>query len=278
MAAQSSILAGRIPWTEEPGGLLSMGLHRVGRDWSNSACMHALEKEMATHSSVLAWRIPGMEEPDGLLSVGSHRIGHDWSDLAAAAARFVIAFLPRSKHFWVSWLQSPSAVILEHKKIKSVTVTVSVGFSSICYEVMGLDAMVLVFWMLSFKPAFSLSSFTFVKRLFCSSSLSAIRAVSPAYLRLFLFLLAILIPDYASSSPAFHMMYSAYKLKSKETIYNLVLLSQFWNTQFWNLFHDKFQLLLLTHKQVSQETGKVVWYSHLFKNFPVCCDPHSQRI
>ena len=68
------------------GGLLSVGLHRVGHDWSNLACMHALEKEMATHSSILAWRIPEMEEPGGLLSVGSHRIRHDWSDLAAAAA------------------------------------------------------------------------------------------------------------------------------------------------------------------------------------------------
>ena len=58
-------------------------------------------------------------------------------------SRFVIAFLPRSKHLLISWLQSPSVVILESKKIKSVTV--SIVFSSICYEVMGLDAMILVF-------------------------------------------------------------------------------------------------------------------------------------
>ena len=70
----------------------------------------------------------------------------------------------------------------------------------------------LVFWTLSFKPTFSLSSFTFIKRLFSSSSLSAIRVVSSAYLRLLIFLLAILIPACASSSPAFLMMYSAYKL------------------------------------------------------------------
>ena len=88
-------------------------------------------------------------------------------------------FLPGSKHFFISWLQSLSAVILESQKIKSVTVsTVS---PSICYEVMGPDAMILVFWMLSFKPPFSLSSFTFIKRIF-SSSLSAIRLVSSAYL------------------------------------------------------------------------------------------------
>ena len=77
MATHSSILAWRIPGTEEPGGLPSMGLHRVGHDLSDLACMHALEKEMATHSSILAWRIPGTEEPHGLPSMGSHRVGHD---------------------------------------------------------------------------------------------------------------------------------------------------------------------------------------------------------
>ena len=70
-------------------------------------------------------------------------------------SRFVIAFLPRSKHLLIFWLHSPSAVILESKKIKSVTV--SIFSPSICHEVMGLDAMVLAFRMLSFKPAFSLS-------------------------------------------------------------------------------------------------------------------------
>ena len=75
--------------------------------------------------------------------------------------------------------------------------------------------MILVFWMLSFKPTFSLSSFTFIKWLFSSSSLSAIRVVSSAYLRWLIFLLAILTPACSSSSPAFHMMYSAYKLNKQ---------------------------------------------------------------
>ena len=111
----------------------------------------------------------------------------------------VITFLPRSKRLLTSQLQSPSAVILEPKKLKSDTVsTVS---PSISHEVMGLDAMILVFWMLSFKPTFSLSSFTFIKRLFSSSSLSAIRGGSSAYLRLLIFLLAILILACASSRP-----------------------------------------------------------------------------
>ena len=119
-------------------------------------------------------------------------------------SRLVIAFLPRSKHLLISWLQSPSAVILEPKKINSVTV--SSASPSICHEVMGLDAMILVFCMLSFKTTFSLSSFTFIKRLFSSSSLSAMRVVSSAYLRLLIFLPAILIPACASSSPVFLLM------------------------------------------------------------------------
>src|SRR5574337_321845 len=69
--------------------------------------------------------------------------------------------------------------------------------------------------MLSFKSTFSLSTFTFIKRLFSSSSLSAIKVVSSAYLRLLIFLPAILIPACVSSSPAFLMMYSAYKLNKQ---------------------------------------------------------------
>ena len=101
-------------------------------------------------------------------------------------SRFVIAFLRRSRCLLISWLQSPSAVILEPRKIKSDTVsTVS---PSVCHEVIGPDAVILVYWMLSLKPAFSLSSFSFIKRLFSSSSLSAIRVVSSVYLRLLIFL------------------------------------------------------------------------------------------
>ena len=77
MATHSSILAWRTLWTEEPGGLPSMGLHRVRHDWSDLACMHALEKEMATCSSILAWKIPWTEEPGGLQSMRSQRVRHD---------------------------------------------------------------------------------------------------------------------------------------------------------------------------------------------------------
>ena len=95
---------------------------------------------------------------------------------------------------------------------------------------MGPDAMILVFWMLSFKPTLWLSSFTFIMRLFSSSSLSARRVVSSAYLRWLIFLPAILIPACASSSPAFHMTYSAYKLNKQGDN------TQPWRTPFliWN--------------------------------------------
>ena len=98
-------------------------------------------------------------------------VGKVMSLLFNMLSRLVITFLPRSKRLLISWLQLPSAVILEPPKIKSDTVsTVS---PSISHEVMGPDAMIFVFWMLSFQPTFSVSSFTFIKRLFSSSSLSA---------------------------------------------------------------------------------------------------------
>ena len=90
--------------------------------------------------------------------------------------KFVIAFLPRSKHLLILWLKSPSSVTLEPKKIKSVTAfhffPIYLPWSD------GLDAMIFVLWMLNFKPAFPLTSFTFIKRLFTSSSLFAIGVLS----------------------------------------------------------------------------------------------------
>ena len=140
-------------------------------------------------------------------------VGKIMSLLLNILSRLVITFLPRSKRLLISWLQSPSAVILEPPKIKSDTVsTVS---PSIYHEVMGPDAMIFVFWMLSFKPTFSLSSFTFIKRLFSSSSLSARWVVSFAYLRLFIFLPANLFQACVSSSPAFHMIFSTYMLNKQ---------------------------------------------------------------
>ena len=111
-------------------------------------------------------------------------------------SKFVIAFLPRSKHLLISWLQSPSTVIMEPKKIRSVTAfhisPIYLPWSDEikCHE-LWFFFWNFVFWMLSFKPAFWLSSFTLIKKLFSSSSLSAIGVTSSAYLRLFIFLQAI---------------------------------------------------------------------------------------
>ena len=127
-------------------------------------------------------------------------------------SRFLIAFLPRNRHLLISRLQSLSAVILEPKKMKSVTVCIT--SPSICHDTMGLDVMIFIFQMLSFKPAFSLS-FYLHQEIFSSSSLSALKVVSSVYLTLLIFLPAILILAYASSSPAFLLMYSAYKLNKQ---------------------------------------------------------------
>ena len=118
-------------------------------------------------------------------------------------SRFAIVFLPGSKHLLTSWLQSPSAVIFEPMKWKSVIAFTFPPFylplsdRTKCHD--------LLIWMLSFKQVFSLSSF--IKRLFSPSSFSAIRVVSSAYLRLLIFLPAILIPACDSSSSPLHMMY-----------------------------------------------------------------------
>ena len=117
--------------------------------------------------------------------------------------RLVIAFLPRSKHLLILWLQSPSTAILEPKKIKSATV--STFSPSICHEVMGLDAMILLIWMLSFKQLFH-SPLSPSSRGSLVPVLSAIRVASSAYLRFLIFLLAILIPVCDSSGPVFGLI------------------------------------------------------------------------
>ena len=161
---------------------------------------HSSKASILLHSAFFLHSHPYMTTGKTIALTRQIFVGKVMSLLFNMLHRLVITCLPRNKRLLISWLQSPSAVIWEPPKIKSVTVFT---FSpSTCHEVMGPDAMILVFWMLSFKPTLSLSSFTFTKRLF-SSSLSAIRMVSSAYLRLLIFLSAILIPAYASSSPAF---------------------------------------------------------------------------
>ena len=146
---------------------------------------------------------------------------------------------------------------------------------------MGPDAMILVFWMLSFKPTFSLS-FTFIKRLFSSCSLSAIRVVSSAYLRLLILLPAILIPACASSSPVFLMMCSAYKLNNQDG--NI----QPWRTPFpiWNQSVVPCPVLTVASWLAYRFLKRQVrWFGipisfRIFHNFSslVYCDPHCQRL
>ena len=173
-----------IPSKEHPG-LISFRM-----DWLDLLAVQGTLKSLLQHHSSkasillhLAFFTAQLSHPyitTGKTIALTRRIfvGKVMSLLLNMLTRLVITFLPRSKRLLISWLQSPSAVILEPPKIKSDTVS-----PSICHEVMGPDAMILVFWMLSFKPTFSLSSFTFIKRLFSSSSLSAMRLVSSAYLR-----------------------------------------------------------------------------------------------
>ena len=141
--------------------------------------------------------------------------------------RFVIAFLPKIKHLLISWIWSPSSDL-------------GVQENNICYYVHffpiylpwsdGTGCHDLIFLNLSCKPAFSLSSFTFIKRPFSSYSLSAKRVVSSAYLRLLIFLRAIVIPACPSSIPAFCMMYFAYKLnKQRDSIQPRHTSSPIWN-------------------------------------------------
>ena len=125
----------------------------------------------------------------------------------------VIASLPRTKHLLISWLQAPCAVILEPKKwsLSLFPLFIYLPWSDRtgCHDLLFFCEC----WALS--QLFSLSSFTLINELFSSSSLSAISVVSSVYLRLLIFLPAILIIACTSSSPDFCMIYSAYKLNKQ---------------------------------------------------------------
>ena len=187
-------------------------------------------------------------------------------------SRLAIAFLPRSKCLLISWLQwfwSP----------RKWNFTVSIVSPSICHEMMWPNPLIFLYIWLSFKPAFSLSSFTFIRRLFSFYSLYAIRVVSSAYLRLLIFLLIILIPACASSIPVFHMIYSAYKLnKQGDNI-------KPWCTPFpiWNQSLVTCPVLTVSSWPACRFLRRycllrgTVWYCHLFKNFPQFAVIHSVK-
>ena len=176
----------------------------------------------------------------------------------------VIAFLPRSKHLLISWLQSPFTVIHSDFGAKENKIYHCFHLIPIHLPLKdGIGCHDLSFWMLNFKSSFSL--FDRHQEALCSSS--AIRVVSSAYLKLLIFLHAILIPVYELSSLAFSMTYSACKLNKQ--VDNI----QPWHTPFpvlnQSVVPDSMsgsKCCFLTCLQVSQETGKVV-YIPISKNF-----------
>ena len=144
---------------------------------------------------------------------------------------------------------------------------------------MGPDAMILVFWMLSFKATFYFSSFTFIRRLFSSSSLSAIRVVSSAYLKLLIFLLEILISACTSSSPVFLMMYPEYKLnKQGDNIQPWCTPLPIWNQSVVScpgLTVASWPAYRFLKRQVTWSGSLISW--RIFQ-FVENSDPHSQRL
>ena len=143
MAPHSSTLAWKLPWMEEPGGLQSMGSQRVGHDGATSLSlftfMHWRRKWQPTPVF-----LPRESRDSGTWQAAVYRVAQSRIQLMRlSSSRLVLTFLPKSKCLLISWLQSPSAVILAPRNIKSATVsTVS---PSICREVIGPDAMILVF-------------------------------------------------------------------------------------------------------------------------------------
>ena len=217
--------------SNENSGLISFKI-----DWFDLLAVHGTLKSILQHHSSKASILwcsaffmvqlshPYMTAGKTIALTIQTFVGKVMSLLFNMLSRFVIAFLPRSKYLLISWLQLSSAVILESKKIKSLAVSV---VSHLFAMKWWPDAMIFLFSMLSLKHDFSLSSFTFIKRLFSSPLLSATRVVSSACLKLLIFLPAILIPACASSSPELHKMYFAYKLNKQGDKYcYLILVSE----------------------------------------------------
>ena len=193
--------------SDEYSGLISFRM-----DWLDLLAVQGTLKSLLQHHSlkpsilqcsaffIVQFSHPYMTTGKTIALTRRTFVGKVMSLLFNMLSRLIVAFLPRSKRLLISCLQSPSSVILEPKKIKSVTV--SIVTPSVCHEVMRPVAMILVFCGLGFKPTFRLSASTFIKRLF-SSLFSAIRVVSSVYQRLLMFLPAVLIPACDSSNLCF---------------------------------------------------------------------------
>ena len=192
-------------------------------------------------------------------------VGRVISLLFNTQSRYVIALLPRGNHP-ISQLQSPSTVILGPKKRKSVTA--STFPPSICHELMEQGAMILVFlffffWYLVLSWLFHCPPLPSSRGSLVPLHFLPLDWLSSAYLRLLMFLLPILIPAYNSFTPAFLMMCSAYKLNKLGAIRQ-----HFLNPDTISFSIQDSNCCFLNCIQVSQETGKMVWYSHFFKSFP----------
>ena len=142
--------------SNENSGLISFRM-----DWSDLLAVQGILRSLLQHHSSKAsilWHSAFfiVQPSHPYMTTGKTIASTRWTFVGKVIllfnmlSRFAITFLPRSKRLLISWLQSPTAVILEPRKIKSATV--SNVSPSICHEVMGPDAMILVFWMLSFKP------------------------------------------------------------------------------------------------------------------------------
>ena len=187
--------------------------HLALTGWSPCCSRNSLECSLAPQFKSISSSVLSLFYGPTLTSIHDYWKNQFWlqtfvskvmSLLSNTLSMFVKVFLPKSKHLLISWLQSPSTMILEPKKI----VCHGSHCFPICHEVMGPYSMIFIFWMLSFKPVYSLSFFTLIKGLFSSSLLSAIRVVSSAYLRLLVFRPEILIPACDSSSLTFLLMFS----------------------------------------------------------------------
>ena len=153
------VSASNISPSNEYSGLISLRM-----DWLDLLWVQGTHKSLLQHHSskasifrgsgffIVQLSYPYMTTGKAIALTRWNFVGKVMSLLFNMLSRLVIAFLPRSKHLIISWLQSPSAVILEPRNVKSVTF--SIASPSICHEVMGLDVMILVFWMLSLSRLF----------------------------------------------------------------------------------------------------------------------------
>ena len=166
---------------------------------------------MAAHSRILAWRSPWTEEPGGLQSMGLGRVGHGKSNLAQHKVFYSFPSKEQVSFNFIAPVPICSDFGTRENKICHCFYffAFSLPWSdrTRCHD--------LHFFNVEFKRSFSLSFFTFIKRLFSSFSLCAVRVVSSAYLKLFVFLPGILILACDSSNPEFHMMYSSLELNKQ---------------------------------------------------------------